>query len=103
VTDGPFPAKYTEVMAAVAAAYNIKTSDLKSFGIAPRPIAEGRRALYALLRSECWMSWASIARLMDRNGTNGASWISVQARHADPAAVNEIRSRLGNGHQGNLL
>jgi len=69
-----FPAKFTDVIAAVAAAYNLDKKDLNAWGRAPRPIEEARRVTYALLRSECWLSWRGVAQVMGRD-TNGTSWI----------------------------
>jgi chromosomal replication initiation ATPase DnaA len=101
VPDELFPKKHTDVIGAVADAYNLKQADLKAWGRSSRPVEEARRVTYALLRSECWLTWRAVAQVMGRD-TSGAGWIMTSARKANPAAVTEIRARLRNGLQGRL-
>lgn len=104
-SNGTFPLRSADVLRAVAEAYGgLKARDITdAWGKAPRAISEARRVAYALLHEECWLSWRQVAALMGRS-TSGGDWLAVQARKADPAAVEELRAQLRPKHdQGELF
>lgn len=95
----PFPLDPNQVLAAVAAAYNLDPAILANGNGHRRPVGEARALAYRLLYDEARLSWVEVSKRMGLR-PGGASSVAQKARNVDPLALAALRFRLyPNGSQ----